>query len=99
MAADGLLGGAALSWWDWIAPVAVQAGLFAALVLVLDRLLARRGWPVLRHTLWLLAALRFVLPPTLASPVGVASWLGAGAAPTAATPAASNSPIANGAMG
>jgi len=74
MAAEALFA-AALRWWDWIAPVALQAAVFAVLVLIVDRLLARRGWPILRHTLWLLAALRFVLPPTLASPVAVGALL------------------------
>jgi beta-lactamase regulating signal transducer with metallopeptidase domain len=79
----------AAAWWTWTAPLAVQAAAFALLVLVLDRLLERRGWPQLRLALWLLAGLRFALPPTLTSPVSLAALLPAdeglatGAAPGA----------------
>jgi beta-lactamase regulating signal transducer with metallopeptidase domain len=66
----------AAGWWSWMAPLAVQAAICVALVLFLDTLLARRGWPQLRHALWLLAALRFVLPPTLSSPLSLGAWLG-----------------------
>ena len=76
-----------------MAPLAVQAAAFVALVLLLDTLLARRGWPQLRHALWLLAALRFVLPPSLSSPVGVGEWLGHWAAGTG-SPATSMSAVA-----
>jgi len=69
------LGALAAAWWAWMAPLAVQAAAFAALVLLLDRLLQRRGWPRLLHALWLLAALRFVLPPTLAAPTGIGNLL------------------------
>ena len=65
------LGALVGGWWGWLAPLAVQAAAFAALVLLLDRLLVRRGWPGLLHALWLLVALRFVLPPTLAAPTGL----------------------------
>lgn len=65
------LGALAAAWWAWMSALAVQAALFAALVLLLDRLLQRRGWPRLLHALWLLAALRFVLPPTLTAPTGI----------------------------
>jgi beta-lactamase regulating signal transducer with metallopeptidase domain len=74
----------ATGWWSWIAPLAVQAAICVALVLLLDRALARRGWPQLRHALWLLAALRFVLPPTLSSPISLGAWLAPAPAPAAA---------------
>jgi beta-lactamase regulating signal transducer with metallopeptidase domain len=64
---------AASAWWAWIAPLSVQAAAFAAVVLVLDRLLARVGAPRLRFALWMTAALRLVVPPTVASPIWSAS--------------------------
>src|SRR6187551_2133440 len=70
-----------------MAPLAVQAAAFVALVLLLDRALARRGWPQLRHALWLLAALRFVLPPTLSSPISLGAWLAPALAPAPAAAA------------
>jgi bla regulator protein BlaR1 len=82
----------AAGWWSWMAPLAVQAAICVALVLLLDRALARRGWPQLRHALWLLAALRFVLPPTLSSPISVGAALTAAPLPAllpAPPPAAS----------
>ena len=78
----------AAGWWSWIAPLAVQAAICVALVLLLDRALARRGWPQLRHALWLLAALRFVLPPTLSSPVSLGAWLAPAPAQSLAAAAA-----------
>jgi len=83
---SSLDGAAALAaaWWGWIAPLAVQSAICVALVLLLDRAVGRRGWPQLRHALWLLAALRFVLPPTLSSPVSVGAWLVPVPAPAAA---------------
>ena len=77
----------ATGWWSWIAPLAVQAAICVALVLLLDRALARRGWPQLRHALWLLAALRFVLPPTLSSPISLGAWLAPALAPAPAAAA------------
>jgi bla regulator protein BlaR1 len=57
--------------WEAVAPLAVQATVVALLVLVVDRLLPRRTWPELRSLLWLLVLVRLVLPPSLASPVGL----------------------------
>nr|MDJ0976461.1 M56 family metallopeptidase [Planctomycetota bacterium] len=48
-----------------------QAALLVLVILVLDRLVVRGGWPRLRRALWCLVAVKLVLPPDLASPVSV----------------------------
>lgn len=59
------------AWGAWMLAMAWQAALLVALVWALDRVLLRRAWPALRHGLWLLVALKLVLPPTLTSPVSL----------------------------
>jgi beta-lactamase regulating signal transducer with metallopeptidase domain len=64
---------AAETWWAWTAAMSVQVALLVAFVAVLDRLLRPWAWPQLRAALWALVLVKLVVPPTLASPVSVAS--------------------------
>ncbi len=57
---------------EWGLAVLVQSTLVFAIAFAADRLLAR-AWPRLRMTIWLLALVRLVLPPDLASPWSVAA--------------------------
>lgn len=59
----------------WVSEIAWQAGLLALVALVADALLARRGLERLRHGIWLLVILRFLLPPSLAAPWSVVGAL------------------------
>lgn len=53
----------------------VQVGVVVLVLLVLDRLLARRVRAVFRHAVWLLVPLKLLLPPGLALPTSVSYWL------------------------
>ncbi len=72
------LNAAAATWWDWFSAVAWQASLFIAAVALLDRLLGRHIWPQVRYAVWLLAFVKLLLPPNLASPLSVAGAVGVG---------------------
>jgi len=64
-------------WAEWMIPMAWQATLLILLAALIDRLLDRAGWPELRHGLWLLVALKLLIPPGLASPWSLVSrWRG-----------------------
>jgi beta-lactamase regulating signal transducer with metallopeptidase domain len=67
----------AVSWWSWLAPATLQATPLLGAVWLVDRLGSRRLWPQLLTTLWLVALVRLVLPPTLASPWSVTTTVGA----------------------
>lgn len=62
-------------WLAWMAPMLWQSSLLILAVLLADLLLRRWAWPQLRRALWLMAALKLMLPPSLTSPVGVAPRL------------------------
>ncbi|MBX3745189.1 MAG: M48 family metalloprotease [Verrucomicrobiae bacterium] len=53
----------------------VQVSGVVLVLLVLDRLLARRVRAVFRHALWLLVPLKLLLPPGVALPTSAAYWL------------------------
>ncbi|MCI0650643.1 MAG: M56 family metallopeptidase [Planctomycetes bacterium] len=76
----------AAGWWAWMQPMLWQGSVLILLVFAADRLLARWAWPQLRLALWLSAAAKLLLPPTVASPLAVTAPL-AGAAALAAPPA------------
>ena len=57
----------ASGWWSWMTAMSWQAAVLVVVVAVLDRLLERTAWTQLRYGLWLLVAVKLVLPPELAS--------------------------------
>ncbi|MBK7644399.1 MAG: M56 family metallopeptidase [Planctomycetes bacterium] len=61
---------------SWALAVTLQATPLLFLAWAADRLLARRVWPQLLQVLWLIALLRFFLPPDLVSPWSVTEGLG-----------------------
>ena len=65
----------AVGWWTWFATVTWQASLYIAGIALLDRFIGRRVWPQVRYAVWLLAFVKLVLPPTLASPFSIVSAL------------------------
>ena len=65
--------GAAALWWQWTAAMSVQLVLVVLVIAGLDRLLRPWIWPQLRAALWMLVVVKLVLPPTLVSPVSMAS--------------------------
>ncbi|HUR27976.1 MAG TPA: hypothetical protein VM509_07310, partial [Planctomycetota bacterium] len=67
----------AVAWWAWCVPSALQATFLLALAWTADRFLVRRAWPELLSLFWLLALVRFFLPPDLRSPLSVTAGLGA----------------------
>lgn len=67
------INGLALQWSDWMVQMAWQAGLLAAGVALLDRLLHRKVWPQLRLMLWMAVLIKLLLPPTWSSPLGIPS--------------------------
>ena len=68
-----LSGEIASYWTAWMIPMAWQATLLVLVVAAADRLLDRVGWMELRNGLWLLVALKLVLPPGLAGPWSLVS--------------------------
>src|ERR1051325_6454794 len=59
-----------LAWpWFW------QSSLLIAIVFLLDYALQKKIRASIRYLLWLVVLIKLVLPPTLASPTGVAWWL------------------------
>ncbi len=87
-----LFGNAAGAWWGWVGPVSLQVLPLAVVVALLDRLLARRAWPQLRAALWLVVALKLVVPPTLSSPVSLARVVPLPASSSASVPETSAVP-------
>ena len=53
----------------------VQGSLFAALIGIVDFGLGKRIRPEMRHALWMLVILKFLLPPTLTLPTSAAYWI------------------------
>jgi beta-lactamase regulating signal transducer with metallopeptidase domain len=58
----------ARSWWEWCAAISVQLGVLTVCVAALDRVLRRRVRPQALLALWLLLAVKVVVPPTMGSP-------------------------------
>jgi bla regulator protein blaR1 len=58
-------------WWHWMVPMSVQVAVLAAVVVLLDCLLARRTWPQLKAALWSLVLVKLLLPPSLTSPLSI----------------------------
>ncbi|MHC4922626.1 MAG: M56 family metallopeptidase [Planctomycetota bacterium] len=71
---------------DWMGPMVLQVGFLVLLIAVLDVVLRRRAWPRLRMALWLLVAVRLVLPPTLVSPWSVTAPVVARSLPGSGSP-------------
>lgn len=63
-------------WWSWMAGILWQGGLVVLSIALIDRIGRRRLWPQVLGALWLLAALKLVLPPTLASPASLTAAVG-----------------------
>jgi beta-lactamase regulating signal transducer with metallopeptidase domain len=55
--------------------ITLQAAVLVGVLLVVDRLLRHRIRAALRHGLWMLVLLKFVLPPGLLSPTSLAFWI------------------------
>lgn len=72
MSLDVLIAG----WWSWMTGVLWQGGLVVLSIALIDRLGRRRLWPQILGVLWLLAALKLLLPPTLASPTSLTTRVG-----------------------
>ena len=56
-------------------PMLAQSSLLILVLYGLDRLLRRRLRAVARHALWMLILVKLLLPPSFASPTGLAYWL------------------------
>lgn len=65
---------AAATWWTWTWQATAQGAILLVLVLV-ALALWRRATPPLRYGLLLLALVKFLLPPVVASSVGLFAWL------------------------
>jgi len=76
------------AWLGWMTAMSLQAGALVVVALALDVALRRVAWPQLRHALWLLVAVKLVLPPTLSSPIAVAASVPEPAAASASGSAA-----------
>lgn len=85
-----LLRSAGSLFWAWVPPAALQGGMALLVAWVVDGLLPRRAAPELREGVWALALLKLVLPPTLASPLSLASLLPAAVATRAGSPLGSD---------
>jgi beta-lactamase regulating signal transducer with metallopeptidase domain len=70
-----ILDGLSRLWWSWMNPMAWQVTIVIAFVWLLDRLLARWGNHNVRYVLWLLVLAKLLLPPSIASPVGIAQLM------------------------
>ncbi|HEX4954679.1 MAG TPA: M56 family metallopeptidase [Thermoanaerobaculia bacterium] len=88
--APELLRSAGALFWAWVPPAALQGGVALLVAWVVDVLLPRQAAPELREGVWALALFKLVLPPTLASPLSVASLLPAAVAARAGTPLGSD---------
>lgn len=55
--------------------ITFQAAVLVGVLLVVDRLLRHRIRAALRHGLWMLVLLKFVLPPGFLSPTSLAYWI------------------------
>ena len=62
-------------WQQWMWAVTWQSVVVFVLVLLSDRLLRRFAWPQLRLAFWSLFVLKFLIPPSLTSPVSLAAVL------------------------
>jgi beta-lactamase regulating signal transducer with metallopeptidase domain len=58
-------------WWNWIAETTVQGSLLIGFAFLADRLWRRWMWPEIRLAVFLLVLLKFLLPPSLSSPLSV----------------------------
>ena len=61
----------ARSWWEWCAPVSLQVAVMYVIVAALDGLLRRRTPPGGLAVLWMLVLVRWLVPPSLESPMGL----------------------------
>ncbi len=55
--------------------ITLQAAVLVGVLLLVDRLLRHRIRAALRHGLWMLVLLKFVLPPGFLSPTSLAYWI------------------------
>ena len=62
--------------WDYAAPVFVQASLLIVLLLILDFVLRKRVRAIFRYCLWMLLFVKLVLPASFILPTGIGYWLG-----------------------
>lgn len=85
-----LLRSAAGLFWAWIPPAALQGGVVLLIAGLLDRLLSPRSLPELRESIWALALVKLVLPPTLASPFALVPLVAPALAATAPAPLGSD---------
>ncbi|MCI0588981.1 MAG: M56 family metallopeptidase, partial [Planctomycetes bacterium] len=69
---DALLADAARAWAGWMGPMALQAAALVALLWIADRIVGAKVWPCVRLAAWTVVLAKLLLPPTLASPVGIA---------------------------
>ncbi len=58
-------------WWLWFVPAVVQASVIIAALAIVDSFLRRRVWPQIRLALWVMAAVKIILPPTFAMPTSL----------------------------
>jgi beta-lactamase regulating signal transducer with metallopeptidase domain len=63
-----------LAWWSWIVSTSVQGALLIALMVLLDRIVARRAWPGLQSALWFVVVAKLVLPASLWPAAGALPW-------------------------
>ncbi|MGH7150534.1 MAG: M56 family metallopeptidase, partial [Planctomycetota bacterium] len=68
---DVPLAEAARAWAAWMGPMSLQVGALVGLFWIVDRLAGPRLWPCVRLAAWSLLLAKLLLPPTLASPVGL----------------------------
>jgi hypothetical protein len=57
----------------WSLAMLVQSSVLILLLLVIDLLIRRRVRAVVRYAIWSLVLVKLVLPPSLASPIGLAA--------------------------
>ncbi len=63
------------TWWSYVFPLTWTSSLVAAILLAV--IWIGRRWPAqLRYAIILVALIKFAVPPTLTSPVGLFSWFG-----------------------
>jgi beta-lactamase regulating signal transducer with metallopeptidase domain len=75
-------------------PMLMQSAVLIALLFVLDLALRKRVRATIRYVVWMLALLKLVLPPSLASPTGAAYWLPANTAGRIFAPAPAPTAVA-----
>lgn len=61
---------------DFALPMLVQTSVLILVVLVMNLVLRRRVRATFRYWIWMLVLVKFVLPPSLWSPVSIGSWFG-----------------------